>query len=100
MREFALEAEVTGVTLDELLPIETRAQLRLIKMDIEGVEVLALRGMERFLREVRPCLVVEAYDERLKLFGTTLAEMRAFIEGLGYRESRPWDGNVYYDPAR
>jgi FkbM family methyltransferase len=71
-----------------------------LKMDIEGVEVLALRGMERFLREVRPCLVVEAYDDRLQLYGTSLAEMRGFIESLGYRESRPWDGNVYYDPVR
>lgn len=70
-----------------------------LKMDIEGVEVRALKGMERFLREVRPCLVVEAYDDRLQLYGGSEAELRALIESYGYRESRAWDGNVYYDPV-
>ncbi len=74
-------------------------KIHCLKMDIEGVEVRALRGMERFLREVRPCLVVEAYEDRLQPYGGRVAEMRAFIEGCGYREARPWNGNVYYDPA-
>jgi FkbM family methyltransferase len=70
-----------------------------LKMDIEGVEVRALRGMERFMKEVRPCLVVEAYDDRLQLYGGSVKELREIIEGCGYRESRRWDGNVYYDPV-
>lgn len=70
-----------------------------LKMDIEGVEVRALKGMKRFLSEVKPCLVVEAYDDRLRQYGGSEAELRAMIESYGYRESRAWDGNVYYDPV-
>lgn len=83
---------------DWFFSLPERPRIDCLKMDIEGVEVRALRGMERFLREVRPCLVVEAYDDRLRQYGGSEAELRSWIEGCGYRESRPWDGNVYYDP--
>src|SRR5262245_33878699 len=49
-----------------------------IKMDVEGSEFHALRGMERTLRDNRCYLQVELYSDRLE-------ELKALFEKLGYR---------------
>lgn len=48
--------EVPARALDELL-VNQRADI--IKMDIEGAEVLALEGSERILKQVRPLIFLE-----------------------------------------
>jgi FkbM family methyltransferase len=50
-----------AVTLDDEFP--PGAQLDLIKMDIEGAEVLALKGARRVLRELRPVIVLEYHRD-------------------------------------
>ncbi|SKB05813.1 methyltransferase, FkbM family [Prosthecobacter debontii] len=67
-----------------------------VKMDIEGAELLALRGMRGFLQRQKPALIVEAYDHQLREFGCTAEELKQFILELGYREARPSDGNFYF----
>jgi FkbM family methyltransferase len=49
-----------------------------IKMDVEGSEFHALRGMERTLRDNRCYLQVELYSDRFE-------ELKALFERLGYR---------------
>jgi FkbM family methyltransferase len=49
-----------------------------LKIDIEGAEVLALRGAERVLGEARPRLLLEVYDENAD-------EVGAILRGYGYR---------------
>jgi FkbM family methyltransferase len=49
-----------------------------IKMDVEGSEFHALKGMERTLRENACYLQVELYSDRLD-------ELKALFAGLGYR---------------
>lgn len=48
---------VQSVVVDELLEHERR--INVIKMDIEGYETLALRGMERLIRKHRPIIFTE-----------------------------------------
>lgn len=67
-----------------------------VKMDIEGAELLALRGMKDFLLRQKPALVVEAYDHQLREFGCTAADLKQYLLDLGYREARPSDGNFYF----
>jgi FkbM family methyltransferase len=64
MEEYLKEIEVPGVALDgyvfeQDLPPHLAPQA--IKMDIEGGEVLAIKGMERILLEIRPLLLVELH---------------------------------------
>jgi FkbM family methyltransferase len=49
-----------------------------VKMDVEGSEFHALKGMERTLRDNRCYLQVELYSDRFD-------ELKALFEGLGYR---------------
>ncbi|MCS6877659.1 MAG: FkbM family methyltransferase, partial [Geminicoccaceae bacterium] len=51
------ELLVPTVTLDQLL--EASFAPELVTIDVEGAELLALRGAERLLREVRPRLLIE-----------------------------------------
>ena len=50
---------VPAVSLDAFLPEQ---RINLVKMDIEGAEHLALRGMNRILVQQRPVLVIEFHS--------------------------------------
>ncbi len=54
---------VDGVSLDDLVYQRGFPPPQVIKMDIEGGEVTALRGMKRLLQEVRPLLLLETHNQ-------------------------------------
>ncbi len=78
------EYELVEVTrLDDYLatPIPT-----VVKIDIEGADLRALIGMERWLRDSPPRLiVVEAIDAQLARFGDSILAMTTFMDQFGYR---------------
>jgi FkbM family methyltransferase len=53
--------QVKGISLDEFVYRDGKQPPQVIKMDIEGGEVLALPGMDRILREVRPLVFLELH---------------------------------------
>lgn len=57
------QIEVEGTSIDSLIFTEGIDHPDLIKMDIEGGEVLALRGMPRTLAELRPVVFLELHGE-------------------------------------
>lgn len=88
--------EVETVIFDEWVkshPIGARVAC--MKMDVEGAEVMALRGMREFLERDRPALCVEGYDNQLREFGSSLQELKQLLAEAGYREVAPCDGNLY-----
>jgi FkbM family methyltransferase len=73
------EIEVPGLSLDEFVFGQGNPPPQIIKMDIEGGEVLALPGMCRLLQEARPSLVMELHgQESIRVSWEILNE-------LGYR---------------
>lgn len=56
----------------------------LIKMDVEGAELPALRGAVELLTAHRPLLYLEVYARWTETFGYRPAELTAFLAGLGY----------------
>ena len=52
---------VQGISLDDFAYEQRHPKPKVIKMDIEGGEVLALQGMTRVLREIRPLLFLELH---------------------------------------
>jgi FkbM family methyltransferase len=77
---------VQALRMDDFLPL-TGAKL-FAKMDIEGHEGPALRGMSRLLRENKVFLQVEAFGE-----GTA---MRDFLQAHGLREQTHIDHDYYF----
>lgn len=55
-----------------------------MKMDIQGAEVPALRGMKNFLSKHKPVIIVEATDDSLCRYGCDVNMLRAELESQGW----------------
>jgi len=66
---------VSGIALDDFVYHDHNPAPDVIKMDIEGGEVLALAGMSRLLREARPLILIELHGpEAARVVWDTLTE--------------------------
>lgn len=80
-RGHRIEVEVT--TLDELAGADLE-RIRVVKLDVEGAELRALRGATELLRRARPDFVVELESEHLERQGGSLEELQQLFEDSGY----------------
>lgn len=77
--------QVPAVTVDELLAELGCDRVDLIKMDIEGSEVIAIRGMSRLLtRTDAPSVFYESNGYTLNFFGETPNTLTAALREFGY----------------
>lgn len=60
-QQYKRSFEVNGISLDSFVFQSKRQKPSIVKVDIEGGEVLALPGMVRVLRECRPILMLELH---------------------------------------
>lgn len=88
-------AAVDVVPLDRWWQTDGPARLDLVKLDIEGAELRALRGMAGTLRRLRPRLVVvEIRDYLLERAASDVHELFALLDDLEYEpEPAELDGN-------
>jgi FkbM family methyltransferase len=82
-RAFGHLAEVRADTVDDLVGAGRFRRFAAVKLDVEGYEVAALRGMRRTLRH-RPPIVVESNGHTLHLYGESPRTLRAALLDLGY----------------
>ncbi len=61
--EYDQEITVEGLSLDDFVYKQKQAAPDIIKMDIEGGEVLAILGMKQLLKECKPILLIELHGE-------------------------------------
>jgi FkbM family methyltransferase len=76
-RQDNYESEITvpGISLDEFVYGQGNPPPKVVKMDIEGGEVLALPGMRRVLTEARPLMLMELHGpESCRAAWETLTE--------------------------
>jgi FkbM family methyltransferase len=92
------EISVPSTSLDAFVYQHSGPMPQLVKMDIEGGEVLALPGMRRLLREARPTLLLElhgpeaaraAWDE-LTAAGYTVHRMGPGFPGVASLDTLDW----------
>jgi FkbM family methyltransferase len=57
----------------------------LLKIDIDGAEMSALRGMSRLLTGKKPDLLLEVHPAYLPQFGSSGSEVHDFLKERGYR---------------
>ncbi|MGL4422884.1 MAG: FkbM family methyltransferase, partial [Gemmataceae bacterium] len=76
---------VPAISIDDLLAERGHPRIDCIKMDVEGSELAAVRGMTKLLsRADAPPLFFECNGYALPNFLTTCSELRAAIESFGY----------------
>lgn len=73
---------VPVVVLDSMLGL--LPSVRLVKMDIEGAEVKALRGMRALVERDHPVLMIEVTDRFLRQMGSSAKDLCELVEGWGY----------------
>lgn len=64
--------------------LDRRRPLRLIKIDVEGMELSVLRSAEALIATYRPLLYIEVVSEQLQRGGATVAELEAFLADRRY----------------
>jgi len=64
--------------------IDSFKSIKLIKIDVEGAEQLALEGMQQVIQKFRPFLVIEITDEYLRSFGHDAISLASKLTGTGY----------------
>lgn len=68
-------------------------EVNLVKVDIEGYEFIALRSAEKMLEAGKvKNLLIEFHPEQLKQLGQSEAQIVAYLNGLGYRQSKQTEG--------
>lgn len=77
--------EVDCITLDDYAESHGIRRVDFIKMDVEGAELLALRGAAGLLRGPDPPLIqAELCDEHTGHFGYSPRDVKRFLQGFGY----------------
>jgi FkbM family methyltransferase len=104
--QYQSEISVPGISLDEFVYGLGNPPPQVVKMDIEGGEVLALPGMRRVLAEARPLLLMELHGpessrvawERLTGAGYTICWMRSGYPAVPSLEAMGWKAYIVAKP--
>lgn len=99
---------VPAITLDDFIYRDGNPLPQAIKMDIEGGEVLALRGMSRTLKAARPLILLELHGpesaraawETLTAVGYTLHRMAAPYPQVSALQDLDWKAYIVARPPR
>ncbi len=75
---------VDGVRLDDLVAETGHLRPSLVKIDVQGAEMLVLLGASQILKIARPALFIELHEEGLKKFGTSVSAILDHLSGQGY----------------
>ena len=102
MADYLKEIEVPGLALDGYVFDQGHPPPQAIKMDIEGGEVLAIKGMERILEEVRSLLLVELHGheaaravwESLARHGYTIHRMQPGYPQVNSVDQLDWKAYI------
>jgi FkbM family methyltransferase len=78
----ATKHHVRAMTLDELT--HDLRELKLVKLDIEGAEVRALRGARDLLKAHRPVFIIEVEPGHLERQGTSIEQLARLLEEARY----------------
>jgi FkbM family methyltransferase len=105
--QYKSEMTVPGISLDEFVYRYGNPPPQVVKMDIEGGEVMALPGMERILTEARPLMLMELHGpessrvawETLNAAGYEVCWMRPGYPVVPSLEAMGWKAYIVAKPS-
>jgi len=77
------QVECEVVAIDEYLP--DVQNVALVKCDIEGADLFAMRGMRKILEKHHPAIIIEITPWYLEGFGLKVEDLTGFFGDLGYQ---------------
>jgi FkbM family methyltransferase len=81
-----LGAAIPVFSLDELTRDEKYSQRpMLLKIDVEGAELMVVRGARELIRRYRPEILLSAHPPALPTYGHSMEELEREITQLGYQ---------------
>ena len=80
--------EIELVTIDDVVREAGIQRLDLIKLDIEGAELSALRGASQVLKSLKPRIIVELGLETCRAAGYRMEDVFDLLTNFGYQMSR------------
>jgi FkbM family methyltransferase len=83
---------VKTVTIDSM---QFPAPVSLIKIDIQGADLFALRGAVQTIRRHRPAIIFEYEEQFQAAFNTSVRDYEDFVRAIGYRVERIVGGINY-----
>lgn len=81
-------------TLDDYVREKNIAACDFIKCDVEGAELLVLRGGRETLAKYHPILLMEIGSDYLSRHNHTVADVEAMLRELSYRRFFLWENNA------
>jgi hypothetical protein len=85
-----VECEVVSID-DYLRDVQ---DVSLVKCDIEGADLFAMRGARKLLERHRPTVIIEITPWYLEGFGQKVTDVTEFFDALGYRCYRYVDAQL------
>ena len=82
--------KVSARPLDTVISEIGLGEISYIKIDVEGAEFEALKGLEQTLKKNSPRLIVEVLEENID-------KVKEYVSGLGYETEVIWEG-YHVDP--
>jgi FkbM family methyltransferase len=82
---------VRAKTLDAIVKDAALSRVDVIKIDVEGAEMLVLQGARETLARYHPALIVEVIEVQLRAMGTSSAALREYLRAAGYSSGQAVD---------
>jgi FkbM family methyltransferase len=70
--------------LDAIIQETGVSRVDVLKIDVEGAELLVLKGAQKTLGQYHPVVIVELVESQLSAMGTSSAEIVEFLRSQGY----------------
>jgi FkbM family methyltransferase len=105
--QYQQQIHVPGISLDEYIYTQGHSRPDVVKMDIEGGEVLAVKGMQRLLKEAPPVMLVELHGHEaahavyaaLAAAGYSFHRMQAHYPPITSEEELDWKAYLVALPS-
>lgn len=88
-----LEEEIDLKVFDDLF-FDQLERFDFLKIDVEGAELFALKGMRKSLEKFHPVVLIEMNNETFTDAGYSMEEMVRFFVDLGYKPYKLHRGNL------
>ena len=76
--------QVRARPLDDILRDTGVSRVDAIKIDVEGAELIVLKGARETMARFHPMILVEIIDRQLRAMGSSADELTAFLHSQGY----------------